>query len=93
MRYFVRNDGRIYTVFPPSQDLLGDWVLVTVHGSTRNRRGGLKSYPIRDADSARKLEGELVSRRIRHGYVEEEEGLVPSEAGSQSGSVKGEGID
>ena len=92
MRYFVRNDGRIYTVFPPSQDLLGDWVLVTVRGSTRNRRGRLKSYPIHDADSARKLEAELVGRRIRHGYLEEK-GVVPSEGGSQSDSVRGQGID
>ena len=71
MRTFSRADGRVYSIFSPSKDLLGDWVVVTVHGSTRSRLGGIKIYPSRDLDSAKRLELEIARLRIRHGYVEQ----------------------
>jgi hypothetical protein len=70
MRSFHRFDGRVYTVFPPARDLLGDWVVLTVHGSTRNRLGGIKIYPAGNLDAAVQLAVDIIRRRIRHGYLE-----------------------
>lgn len=71
MRFFRRpSDNRIYSLFPPAQDLLGDWIVLTVHGSLRSRQGGVKTYPAADLASAAKLEAGIAATRIRHGYVE-----------------------
>lgn len=72
MRHFRRHYGRIYSLFPPAQDLLGDWVVLTVHGSTRNRLGNVKSYPADSRESAVKIEARIARTRILHGYAEEE---------------------
>lgn len=72
MRYFRRHDGRIYTIFPPAQDLLGDWMVLTVHGSTRNRLGSVKTYPAASEASAMTIEAQIARTRVLHGYVEQE---------------------
>lgn len=72
MRYFRRHDGRVYSLFPPAQDLLGDWVVLTVHGSTRNRLGHVKTYPADSQKSAAEIEARIARTRILHGYTEEE---------------------
>lgn len=69
MKFFLRPDGRTYTVFPAHEDLLGDVVLVTVHGSIRNRLGGIKTYVARSFSDAEKIEAGIVATRLRHGYV------------------------
>lgn len=71
MRHFRRHDGRIYSLFPPAQDLLGDWIVLTVHGSTRNRLGRFKTYPADSLESAAKIEARIARTRILHGYTEE----------------------
>lgn len=70
MRFFRRPDGRIYSLFPPAQDLLGDWIVLTIHGSLNSRQGGVKIYPAADQLSAAKLEAGIAQTRIRHGYIE-----------------------
>lgn len=72
MRYFRRHDGRIYSLFPPAQDLLGDWVVLTVHGSTRNRLGNVKTYPADSRELAAEIEARIARTRLLHGYTEEE---------------------
>jgi hypothetical protein len=49
---------------PPALDLLGDEVIITYHGSSRNRLGGIHSYLAR----ATSIE-QLIRIRQRHGYV------------------------
>ena len=71
MRFFRRQDGRVYTVFPASQDLFGTWVIVTVRGSVWTRQGGLKTYPAPDLATAAKLEVSIARKRLAHGYVEQ----------------------
>ena len=72
MRFFRRpSDNRIYSLFPPAQDLLGDWIVLTVHGSLRSRQGGVKTYPAADHDSAARLESAIAKTRLRHGYIEQ----------------------
>jgi hypothetical protein len=71
MRYFKRPDGRIYSIFPPTRDLIGDWVVLTVHGSTRNRLGNVKIYPALDRAAAMQLLDKIAKIRLRHGYVEQ----------------------
>ena len=71
MRFFVRPDGRVYTVFPPAQDLIGDWVVLTIHGRKGTRRGGLHSYVASDQAAAAKLEARIAGIRVRHGYQEQ----------------------
>lgn len=71
MRYFRRHDGRIYSLFPPAQDLLGDWIVLTVHGSVRNRLGGVKTYAAVDQVSAARIEASIAKTRLRHGYIEQ----------------------
>jgi hypothetical protein len=65
MRLFRRNDGRYYAIAEAHRDLLGDSVIMTIHGSSHSRRGGVHTYPgsgvILDA---------LVKTRLRHGYAE-----------------------
>jgi hypothetical protein len=65
MRIFQRPDGRIYVIAEPSQDLLGDTVIVTRHGSVHSRRGGVHIY----LGSQTSVEA-LARTRIRHGYRE-----------------------
>lgn len=72
MRYFRRQDGRIYSLFPPAQDLFGHWVVLTMHGSIRNRLGHFKTYPADSRESAVKIEARIARTRIRHGYAEED---------------------
>lgn len=71
MRYFKRPDGRVYSIFPPALDLIGDWVVLTVHGSLRSRMGGSKTYPADDREAALRLEARIAQTRVRHGYVEQ----------------------
>lgn len=71
MRYFKRPDGRVYSIFPPAPDLIGDWVVLTVHGSCRSRLGGTKIYPAPDRDAATELEASIAETRLRHGYLEQ----------------------
>ncbi len=71
MRFFRRPDGRVYSLFPPAQDLLGDWIVLTVHGSLKSRQGGVKTYPAADQVSAAKLETAIAKTRLRHGYIEQ----------------------
>lgn len=72
MRHFRRHDGRIYSLFPPAQDLLGDWVVLTVHGCTRNRLGNVKIYPADSRELAAEIEARIARTRLLHGYTEEE---------------------
>jgi len=65
MRVFKRPDGRIYVIAEPCQDLLGDTVIVTRHGSVHSRRGGVHIY----LGSQTSVEA-LARTRIRHGYRE-----------------------
>lgn len=71
MRYFKRPDGRVYSIFPPARDLIGDWVVLTTHGSTRNRLGGVKTYPAQNQEAAVQLEVQIAQTRLRHGYIEQ----------------------
>jgi hypothetical protein len=71
MRYFKRADGRLYSIFPPARDLLGDWVVLTTHGSVWSRQGGIKAYPAADHLAAVKLEAAIAKTRLRHGYSEQ----------------------
>lgn len=71
MRYFKRPDGRMYSIFPPTRDLIGDWVVLTVHGSSRNRLGNVKIYPVPDYAAALQLLNKIAKTRLRHGYVEQ----------------------
>lgn len=71
MRYFRRHDGRIYSLFPPTQDLLGHWVVLTVHGSTWSRLGGVKTYVAADQVSAARIVASIAKTRLRHGYIEQ----------------------
>jgi hypothetical protein len=65
MRLFRRPDGRTYAIAEPHPDLLGDSVIMTLHGSTHSRRGGVHTY-LADVTSVE----DLVRTRIRHGYAE-----------------------
>lgn len=65
MRCFQRPDGRYYAICAPARDLLGDEVIVTFHGSTRSRQGGIYSYPVETMSVE-----QLVKIRRRHGYIE-----------------------
>lgn len=65
MRLFRRPDGRYYAIAQPQQDLLGDWVVMTFHGSDTSRLGSLHTY----LTSMIRVE-ELVKTRVRHGYSE-----------------------
>jgi|GEM_PF-3109571 len=67
MRVFKRPDGRIYVIAEPCQDLLGDTVIVTRHGSVHSRRGGVHIY----LGSQTSVEA-LARLRLRHGYREVE---------------------
>lgn len=69
MRLFRRPDGRYYAILPPARDLLGDWVLVTFHGSSQSRRGGCKTYVAASGDGLREIERQMIRARLRHGYV------------------------
>jgi hypothetical protein len=65
MRMFRRADGRYYLIAQPHQDLLGDWVIMTIHGSIRSRQGGVHTYL-----AAMTTLDDLVKMRVRHGYSE-----------------------
>lgn len=65
MRLFRRPDGRTYAIADPQLDLLGDSVIVTIHGSVHSRRGGVHTY----LSELISIE-ELVRIRCRHGYLE-----------------------
>jgi hypothetical protein len=65
MRLFLRHDGRYYAVHEPAPDLLGDLVILTIHGRRHSRLGGVHTY-LADTVS---LEN-IVRQRLRHGYVE-----------------------
>ncbi len=72
MRFFRRpSDNRIYSLFPPAQDLLGDWIVLTVHGSLKSRQGGVKTYPAADLASAARLEAAIGRKRLARGYIEQ----------------------
>ena len=64
MHLLTRPDGRYYVIEPPSLDLLGDEVIVTYHGSSLNRLGGIHSYLARETSIE-----QLIRIRQRHGYV------------------------
>lgn len=70
MRYFRRADGRQYSLFPPSQDLLGDWVILTTHGRQGTRLGGVKTFVAQDQASAAALETRIARKRVKRGYQE-----------------------
>lgn len=65
MRFFRRPDGRYYAIAEPHRDLLGDSVILTIHGSVRSRQGGVHTY----LSSLTTVE-DLVRTRLRHGYAE-----------------------
>ena len=65
MRMFRRPDGRYYMITSPYQDLLGDSVILTIHGSASSRLGGVHTY----LASRTRIE-DLVRTRVRHGYSE-----------------------
>ena len=65
MRLFLRSDGRYYAIHEPAPDLLGDRVILTIHGRRHSRLGGVHTY-LADTVS---LEA-IVRQRLRHGYVE-----------------------
>ena len=79
MRFFRRSDGRYYLIAEPHQDLLGDSVIMTLHGSVRSHRGGVHTY----LASLMTIEA-LVKTRLGHGYME-----VPynSDAGDHANQV------
>lgn len=66
MRLFLRSDGRYYVIHDAAPDLLGDQVIVTVHGRQNSRLGGVHTY----LSKTMSLE-QIVRQRLRHGYVEE----------------------
>lgn len=70
MRFFKRPDGRTYAMFAPAQDLLGDWVIVTIHGSENSRLGGIKTYVAADQEAAKRAGEGIAKLRRRHGYIE-----------------------
>lgn len=72
MRLFRRPDGRYYFITSPYQDLLGDTVIMTIHGSSTSRLGGVHTY----LASLTRIE-DLARTRIRHGYSE-----IAGDAGS-----------
>jgi hypothetical protein len=61
MRIFRRPDGRYYVIAQAHRDLLGDWVVMTLHGSVTSRLGGVHTY----LASMTSIE-DLVKTRIRH---------------------------
>ncbi len=65
MRLFSRPDGRYYAVFDPEPDLLGDSVILTIHGSHYSKLGGVFTYLASQVSTA-----QLAAQRIRHGYQE-----------------------
>lgn len=65
MRFFIRSDGRYYLIAEPHKDLLGDSVIMTLHGSANSHRGGVHTY----LASLTTIEA-LVKTRLRHGYSE-----------------------
>lgn len=67
MRIFRRGDGRYYVIAEAHPDLLGDWIIMTLHGSVISRLGGVHTY----LAAATSIE-ELVRVRLRHGYKEVE---------------------
>ena len=69
MHLFRRPDGRYYAILPAARDLLGDLVLTTVHGSVHSKMGGIKAYPAADETEIQALERQIVTARVRHGYV------------------------
>ena len=69
-RFFLRPDGRTYTILPAVQDLLGDWVVVTTHGSIASRQGGLKTYVATGEGDAQRVAERMARLRVRHGYLE-----------------------
>ena len=69
MRLFRRADGRYYIITSPYQDLLGDSVILTIHGSATSRLGGVHTY----LASRTRIE-DLVRVRVRHGYSEVRDG-------------------
>jgi hypothetical protein len=71
MRLFTRPDGRYYAILPATQDLLGDWVLMTYHGSVHTRMGGLKTYVATQETDLPAIEHQLVLVRKRHGYQDQ----------------------
>ena len=71
MRFFLRPDGRTYSILSAAKDLLGDVVVVTVHGSQRSRMGGIKTYVAEDFMAAEKMIAKIAATRINHGYQEQ----------------------
>ena len=69
MQLFHRPDGRYYAILPPSVDLLGDLVLMTFHGSTRSRMGGVKTYVGASGEALQEIERQVILARKRHGYL------------------------
>lgn len=65
MRLFLRHDGRYYAVFEPGPDLLGDSVIMTIHGSRHSRLGGVHTYLASQVSME-----QLVDQRAQHGYQE-----------------------
>ena len=63
-RLFLRSDGRYYAISTPVVDLLGDNIVVTIHGSRDSRRGGVRTYPATAGVVER-----LAKTRQRHGYI------------------------
>jgi hypothetical protein len=66
MRIFRRPDGRYYLIAEAQPDLLGDSVILTLHGSVHSRRGGVHTYL-----SSVTCIDDLVKTRLRHGYTED----------------------
>lgn len=72
MRRFQSPDRRGYSIHPATTNLLGDWVIVTVHGSLNSRLGSIELHfgswekfdPLRIANAA-------ANTRLRHGYIEQ----------------------
>jgi hypothetical protein len=71
MRFFLRPDGRTYSILSAAPDLLGDIVVVTIHGSQRSRMGGIKTYVAEDFMAAEKMIARIAATRIKHGYQEQ----------------------
>ena len=71
MHFFLRPDGRTYSILSAAKDLLGDVVVVTVHSSQRSRMGGIKTYVAEDFAVAEKMIAKIAATRINHGYQEQ----------------------
>ena len=70
IRIFRRPDGRYYAVCEPIQDLFGDRILITYHGTKYSKMGGIKTYFSETDEAITEIEKIVIKTRLAHGYQE-----------------------